>query len=112
MPRRFPHRTYQRAAALVRSLDPLIAELDAIPVAARRSPMPSALQQRGWRRMEAARRQLGRPPIPDSFEREMPGELVAEIASVFAHLNNLKPRQTKYTPGVHQKSYPRAWQQE
>jgi hypothetical protein len=112
MPRRVPHRTYHRAAALARGLDPLIAELDAIPIAARRSPMAPALRERGWRKMEAARRQLGLPPVPDSIEREMPGELAAEIVSVLAHLSTLKPLQTKYTPGVHKRSYPRPQKRE
>jgi hypothetical protein len=105
---RFPHRTYYRAAALRSGLDPLIEALDAIPVADRRSSMPVSLRGRGWRAMEAARRTLGLPPLADSIEREMPGELAAEIVSVLAQLTTLKPRQTKYTPGARQKSYPRA----
>ncbi|MEO7222313.1 MAG: hypothetical protein ABIY37_07555 [Devosia sp.] len=105
---RFPHRTYHRAAALVRSLDPLIAALDAIPHTERRLPMPPAMQERGWRKMAAARRTLGLPPVPDSIEREMPGELAAEIVSVLAQLSTLKPLQTKYTPSKRTKSYPRA----
>jgi hypothetical protein len=107
MPRPIPHRTYHRAAALRDGLDPIIDALDAIPLADRRSPMPPELSERGWRRVEAARRTLGLPPLPDSIEREMPGELAAEIVSVLAHLTTLKPLQTKLTPGARQKSYPR-----
>ena len=110
MPRRLPRRTYYRAAALRAGLDPIIDALDAIPAADRRAPMPPSLRDRGWRAMAAARRTLGLPPLPDSIEREMPGELAAEIVSVLAQLTTLTPMQTKLTPGARQKRYPRRQQ--
>jgi hypothetical protein len=110
MPRPFPRRTYHRAAAMRRGLDPIIHELDALTD--RRGPMTASLRGRGWRAIEHARKLLGMPPVPASAEREKPAELVVEILSVFARLATLKPLHRLATPGVRQKSYPRALERE
>lgn len=112
MPRPFPRRTYHRAAALRATLDPIIAELDAIPLTHRRSPMRPSLHGRGWRVVDSGRSLLGLPPLLDSTDRKMPGALVVEIVSILDRLTTLKPLHRLASPGVHQKSYPRARRRE